>query len=68
MSQPGDRSLTVTKLPQNLQDYVVKPLFSFAGQGVIIDVTKEALSEIKDPQNWIIQKKVDYAQRHNNAA
>ena len=52
---------TVTELPHNLQDYVVKPLFSFAGQGVIIDVTKEALSEIKDPQNWIIQKKVDYA-------
>ena len=52
---------TIKEWPQNLEDYVVKPLFSFAGQGVIIDVTKEALDNIEDPQNWIIQKKVDYA-------
>lgn len=47
--------------PQNLEAYVVKPLFSFAGQGVIIDVTTEALNNIKDPHNWIIQQKVNYA-------
>ncbi len=51
----------VKELPANLEDYVVKPLFSFAGQGVIIDVTKEQISQIKDPQNWILQKKVNYA-------
>ena len=49
-------------LPQNLEDYVIKPLFSFAGQGVIIDVTKEDIEKIKDPENWIIQRKVSYAQ------
>lgn len=48
-------------LPEDLENYVVKPLFSFAGQGVIIDVTKEAIQKIVDPQNWIIQRKVQYA-------
>lgn len=48
-------------LPDDLENFVVKPLFSFAGQGVIIDVTREAISQIKDPENWIIQKKVQYA-------
>lgn len=39
----------------------MKPLFSFAGQGVIIDVTKNDIEKISDPENWIIQKKVRYA-------
>jgi hypothetical protein len=51
----------VKDLPPNLENYVVKPLFSFAGQGVIIDVTIEQINQIKDPQNWILQKKVNYA-------
>ena len=51
----------VVELPSDLNNYVVKPLFSFAGQGVIIDVTKEAIDQIKDKQNWIIQRKADYA-------
>lgn len=51
----------VTQLPGNLEDYVLKPLFSFAGQGVIIDVTPEDIQKIKDPANWILQKKVHYA-------
>jgi hypothetical protein len=48
-------------LPSDLGQYVVKPLFSFAGQGVIIDVTEESIRNIPDPENWIIQKKVNYA-------
>ncbi|MGZ3837171.1 MAG: hypothetical protein ACXVBR_02390 [Flavisolibacter sp.] len=49
------------QLPKDLENYVVKPLFSFAGQGVIIDVTAAELEKIRDPENWIIQKKVLYA-------
>jgi hypothetical protein len=30
----------VKELPSDLENYVLKPLFSFAGQGVVIDVTK----------------------------
>lgn len=51
----------VESLPPDLENYVVKPLFSFAGQGVIIDVTREAIQRIPDPENWIIQRKVQYA-------
>ncbi|MGL5944957.1 MAG: hypothetical protein ACRCZV_02220, partial [Sediminibacterium sp.] len=37
------------------------PLFSFAGQGVVIDVTPADIAAVKDPENWILQKKVNYA-------
>ena len=46
--------------PENLSDYVLKPLFSFAGTGVIINVVPEDLKKIKDPENYILQKKVKY--------
>lgn len=48
-------------LPQDLDNYVLKPLFSFAGQGVIIDPTQADINAIKDPENWILQQKVQYA-------
>lgn len=48
-------------IPSDLENYVLKPLFSFAGQGVIIDLTNEDIAQIKDRENWILQKKVDYA-------
>ncbi|RYY49861.1 MAG: hypothetical protein EOO06_05675 [Chitinophagaceae bacterium] len=47
--------------PVKLEDYVLKPLFSFAGMGVVIDVTQEDIDNVKDPENWILQKKVQYA-------
>ncbi|MRG43626.1 hypothetical protein GFS24_00790 [Chitinophaga sp. SYP-B3965] len=47
-------------LPQDLENYVLKPLFSFAGQGVIIDPTQADIDAIKDPENWILQQKVHY--------
>lgn len=43
-----------------LSKYVLKPLFSFAGQGVVIDVTPADLDAVKDPENWILQEKVQY--------
>lgn len=51
----------ITNIPSDLENYVLKPLFSFAGQGVIIDVTKNDIENIKDPKNWILQEKVAYA-------
>ncbi len=48
------------EIPADLEHYVLKPLFSFAGQGVIIDVTKNDIQNIKDPENWILQQKVNY--------
>ncbi|CAL1519610.1 hypothetical protein [Chitinophaga sp. MM2321] len=48
-------------IPADLENYVLKPLFSFAGKGVLIDVTPEDIDQIKDPENWILQHKVKYA-------
>lgn len=58
---PGTHFLNEVDLPVDLENYVVKPLFSFAGQGVIIDVIKEEVDKITDKENWIIQRKVNYA-------
>jgi hypothetical protein len=51
----------VKQLPGDLENFVLKPLFSFAGQGVIIDITKQDIIKITDPENWILQRKVKYA-------
>lgn len=51
----------VKQIPTDLENYVLKPLFSFAGQGVVIDVTEKDILDIKDPENWILQRKVKYA-------
>lgn len=49
------------QMPADLENYVLKPLFSFAGMGVVIDVTPADIEAVKDPENWILQKKVKYA-------
>ena len=49
------------QIPADLENYVLKPLFSFAGQGVVIDLDKKDIEEVKDPENWILQRKVKYA-------
>jgi len=47
--------------PENLNDFVLKPLFSFAGLGVDVEVTKEKLDAIENRNNYILQQKVEYA-------
>jgi hypothetical protein len=51
----------VKQIPPDLENYVLKPLFSYAGQGVIIDVTQQDIDKVKDPENRILQRKVKYA-------
>ena len=46
--------------PEDLENYVLKPLFSFAGSGVIIDVTHADLDAVTDRNNYILQEKVHY--------
>jgi hypothetical protein len=48
-------------VPDDLTRFVLKPLFSFAGHGVDVDITKEKLEAITDPENYILQQKIDYA-------
>jgi hypothetical protein len=47
--------------PDNLSDYVLKPLYSFAGMGVQLNLTKDILDGISDKENYILQEKVVYA-------
>jgi len=59
---PETRFLSDVKtIPADLENYVLKPLFSFAGQGVVIDLTHADIDAVKDPHNWILQRKVKYA-------
>lgn len=51
----------IKQVPDDLENFVLKPLFSFAGQGVVIDVTRADIDKVKDPENWILQRKVKYA-------
>ena len=46
---------------ENLDDYVLKPLYSFAGHGVDMEPTPERIGALENPHEWILQQKVDYA-------
>ncbi len=46
--------------PADLENYVLKPLFSFAGSGVKLHITKEDLDAISDKENFLLQRKVNY--------
>ena len=49
--------------PADLENYVLKPLFSFAGNGVVIDVKPSDLTVIPHSEygNYILQRKVNYS-------
>jgi hypothetical protein len=51
---------TLTEYPTDLENYVLKPLFSFSGQGVKINITRQDLDEVEDRANHILQEKVNY--------
>src|ERR1700716_3994198 len=44
-----------------IDNYVLKPLYSFAGLGVDMEPTREKLSALKNSHEWILQQKVEYA-------
>jgi hypothetical protein len=46
---------------EKLDKYVLKPLYSFAGLGVDMEPTRDKISGLKNPHDWILQRKVDYA-------
>jgi hypothetical protein len=45
---------------ENLENFVLKPLFSFAGSGVNLNPTKDITDAIEDKENYILQRKVTY--------
>jgi len=46
---------------EKVDNYVLKPLYSFAGHGVEMEPTREKIAALKNPHEWILQRKVDYA-------
>jgi hypothetical protein len=46
---------------ENIDNYVLKPLYSFAGLGVDMEPTREKIGGLKDARQWILQRKVEYA-------
>lgn len=60
---PRTRFLSdVTEPPDDLGRYVLKPLFSFAGAGVKVDVTRDDLAAVPEAQRggYVLQEKMTY--------
>jgi hypothetical protein len=50
------------EIPEDLSGYVLKPLFSYAGSGVKVDVTRADLDALvgEEREGWILQDKITY--------
>jgi hypothetical protein len=48
-------------IPSDLENYVLKPLYSFAGLGVDLTPTREKIAALAAPREWLLQRKVAYA-------
>ncbi|UOG72991.1 hypothetical protein MTX78_12730 [Hymenobacter tibetensis] len=57
---PSYRLDQLSTYPTDLENYVLKPLFSFAGSGVKLDVAAADLDAIADKHNYLLQRKVQY--------
>ena len=51
----------IKEVPTDLENYVLKPLFSFSGSGVKFHVTQQDIDEVKEKDMFLLQKKVHYA-------
>ena len=50
----------INQMPGQLSEWVLKPLYSFAGSGVQVDVTPDLLEHIEHPEHYLLQRKVQY--------
>jgi hypothetical protein len=48
------------EIPKDLENYVLKPLFSFSGAGVVFHVKPEDIEAVQEKDLYILQKKVNY--------
>jgi hypothetical protein len=53
----------LSEYPEDLDKFVLKPLFSFAGSGVKVSVTREDLDAVpaSERSDYLLQEKVNYA-------
>lgn len=54
----------IEELPENLEDYVLKPLYSFAGVGVIVGPTREEIDAVPQERRaeYLLQERIVYAE------
>lgn len=52
----------IDSMPLDLENYVLKPLFSFSGAGVVFHVTSQDILAIPkaEQKNYLLQRKVEY--------
>lgn len=50
----------LTSIPDDLENYVLKPLFSFSGAGITFNIKKEDITHLKNPENYVLQRKEEY--------
>ncbi|WP_194775933.1 hypothetical protein [Pararhodonellum marinum] len=48
-------------IPKDLENYVLKPLFSFSGSGVVYHVKESDIEAVREKDLYILQKKVHYS-------
>ncbi len=51
----------LTHYPPDLENFVLKPLFLFSGAGIELDITSAQLDALPNRDNYILQRKVQYA-------
>jgi hypothetical protein len=53
----------IEELPEDLDNYVLKPLYSFAGTGVIVGPTREDIERIPQEKrhDFLLQERIEYA-------
>ncbi|MFT6809935.1 MAG: hypothetical protein ACJA01_003177 [Saprospiraceae bacterium] len=49
------------EIPNDLENFILKPLYSFSGQGVQMDITEEDILAVDKKAEWLLQEKVHYA-------
>ena len=49
------------EIPKDLEKFILKPLYSFSGQGVNMDVTEADILAVEKKEEWLLQEKVSYA-------
>lgn len=50
----------IDKIPEDLNQFVLKPLYSFAGSGVKLHVDRSDLDLVTDPTQYILQERIQY--------
>ncbi|RZS98034.1 hypothetical protein [Cecembia calidifontis] len=50
----------LNEIPEDLENYVLKPLFSFSGSGVIYHVNRSDIESVRQKDLYVLQRKVQY--------